>query len=84
MENAGGLGGGIGWNGEGIAGSQSHAPRLEERIRGIEEALKLLAQEQRHAREMQSSEREKFLLMLERELAKRPQLKGKNKRLRNK
>ena len=58
--------------------------RLEERIRDIEEALKLLAQEQRHARETQSLEREKFALMLERLLAKQPQLKGGSKRSRKK
>jgi len=42
--------------------------RLEERTRNLEEALRLLAQEQRHTRELESSEREKLLLKLEREL----------------
>ena len=44
--------------------------RLEERLRDAEEAIKLLALEQRHGRDMESSEREKFLLKLERELNK--------------
>ncbi len=48
--------------------------RLEDRIRNLEEALKLLAQEQRHTRELESSEREKLLLRLEREVAKLKEL----------
>ncbi len=42
--------------------------RLEERTRNLEEALRLLAQEQRHSRELESSEREKLVLKLEQEL----------------
>ncbi len=42
--------------------------RLEERTRNLEEALRLVAQEQRHSRELESAEREKQLLKLEREL----------------
>jgi cell division protein FtsB len=44
--------------------------RLEARVRDIEEALKLLAQEQRHDRELEAAEREKLLLRLAHELAK--------------
>ena len=47
---------------------------LEDRILNLEEALKLLAQEQRHTRELESSEREKLLLRLEREVAKLKEL----------
>jgi hypothetical protein len=44
--------------------------QLEERTRNIEEAIKLLAQEQRHNREIESSERDKLLLRLQSEVAK--------------
>ena len=44
--------------------------QLEERLRNSEEAIKLLAQEQRHSRELDSSEREKLLLRLQSEVAK--------------
>lgn len=44
--------------------------RLEDRMRDMEEAIRLLAQEQRHARELEAMEREKFALKVERELAK--------------
>lgn len=44
--------------------------QLEERTRNIEEAVKLLAQEQRHARELESAEREKLLLRLQQEVAR--------------
>jgi hypothetical protein len=44
--------------------------RLEERVRDLEEALKLLAVEQRHAREIAGVERDKLLLQIERELAR--------------
>ncbi len=44
--------------------------RLEERLRDMEEAIKLLAQELRHARDLESSEREKMLLRLQHELAR--------------
>ena len=47
---------------------------LDDRVRNTEEAIKLLAQEQRHAREMDSSEREKLLLRLQNELAKSKEL----------
>jgi hypothetical protein len=42
--------------------------QLEERTRNVEEATKLLAQEQRHSREMESAEREKLLLRLQMEV----------------
>lgn len=48
--------------------------RIEARLRDMEEAIKLLAQEQRHAREMESSEREKLLLRLQHEVAKLKEL----------
>jgi hypothetical protein len=48
--------------------------RLEDRVRNTEEAIKLLAQEQRHSREMDSSEREKLLLRLQNEVAKLKEL----------
>ena len=48
--------------------------QLDERLRNSEEAIKLLAQEQRHSREMASSEREKFLLRLQNEVAKLKEL----------
>jgi hypothetical protein len=44
--------------------------KLEDRMRDMEEAIKLLAQEQRHSRDMEAVNREKLLLQLERELAK--------------
>ena len=44
--------------------------RLEDRLRDVEEALKLLALEQRHARELEATEREKLLLRLESAMAK--------------
>ena len=44
--------------------------QLEGRVRNTEEAIKLLAQEQRHARELESAEREKLLLRLQNEVAK--------------
>lgn len=47
--------------------------QLEDRLRNSEEAIKLLAQEQRHSREIDSSEREKLLLRLQNEVTK---LKG--------
>jgi hypothetical protein len=43
---------------------------MEKRVRDIEEALKLLAQELRHSREMESAEREKSVLQLELDLAR--------------
>ena len=48
--------------------------QLEDRIRNIEEAIKLLAQEQRHSRELESTEREKLLLRLQTEVAKLKEL----------
>ena len=48
--------------------------RLEERVRDTEEAIRLLAQEQRHSRELESAEREKMLLRLQREVAKLKEL----------
>ena len=38
---------------------------LEHRIRDMEEAIKLPAQEQRHSRELERAEREKLMLRLE-------------------
>lgn len=48
--------------------------QLEDRTRNIEEAIKLLAQEQRHSRELESAEREKLLLRLQAEVAKLKEL----------
>lgn len=48
--------------------------QLEERTRNIEEAIKLLAQEQRHSRELESAEREKLLLRLQTEVVKLKEL----------
>lgn len=48
--------------------------RLEERMRDTEEAIKLLALELRHSRELDSSEREKLLLRLQSELARLKEL----------
>ena len=39
--------------------------RLEDRLRNVEEAIKLLALEQRHAREIEQVEREKWMLRLQ-------------------
>jgi len=47
---------------------------LEDRLRDVEQAIKLLAQEQRHARELEEAVREKFVLRLERELSKLKEL----------
>ena len=48
--------------------------QLEKRLRNTEEAIKLLAQEQRHTRELESSEREKLLLRLQHEVSKLKEL----------
>ena len=48
--------------------------RLDDRVRNTEESIKLLAQEHRHARELDAAEREKLLLQLERELSKQKTL----------
>ena len=48
--------------------------QLEQRLRDIEEAIKLLAQEQRHARDMEAAEREKLILRIEREIMKQKAL----------
>ncbi|PWU18605.1 MAG: hypothetical protein C5B50_08605 [Verrucomicrobia bacterium] len=48
--------------------------RPEERLRDMEEALKLLAQEQRHTREIEILEREKLFLRLQTETQKRKEL----------
>lgn len=45
--------------------------RLEERVRDLEEMLRLLSQEFKHGRELESSEREKIMLRLEAEFSKR-------------
>lgn len=47
---------------------------LEQHTRTLHESIKLLAQEVQHSREMESVEREKFFLQLERELAKLTEL----------
>jgi archaellum component FlaC len=52
--------------------------RLDARVRDTEEAIKLLALELRHARELESAEREKLILQLERELTKLKQLPAPN------
>lgn len=48
--------------------------QLDDRVRNTEEAIKLLAQEQRHARELESAEREKLLLRLQNEVTKLKEL----------
>lgn len=48
--------------------------RLESRLRDTEEAIKLLAQEQRHVRELEAAERDKLLLRLAPLLAKPKEL----------
>jgi hypothetical protein len=53
---------------------QEHRARLhsmEQRTRDLEKVVKLLAQEQRHAREIDASAREKRTLEVERELLRR-------------
>jgi hypothetical protein len=45
--------------------------RLETRTRDLEEALKLLAQELRHSRHIDASEREKLLLKIDDLITKR-------------
>lgn len=54
--------------------------RLEERVRDTEEAIKLLAQEQRHDRELESSEREKLLLRLQQEVTRLKELPAPRRR----
>jgi predicted nucleic acid-binding Zn-ribbon protein len=44
--------------------------RIENRTRDLEEALKLLAQELRHSRDLDKSEREKLLLKIDAAIAK--------------
>jgi hypothetical protein len=48
--------------------------QLEDRVRNTEESIKLLAQEQRHGRQLDAAEREKLVLQLERELTKQKAL----------
>lgn len=48
--------------------------RIEARLRDAEEAIKLLAAEQRHVREMESAEREKLVLRLQQELTRLKEL----------
>lgn len=47
---------------------------LEERVRNTEEAIKLLALEQRHGREVESVQREKLLLNVQSEVTKLKEL----------
>lgn len=54
--------------------------QLEERLRNTEESIKLLAQEQRHGREIDAAQREKLVLQLERELTKQKMLPPRKKR----
>ena len=48
--------------------------RLEDRLRDVEEAIKFLALEQRHARELDAAEREKLLLRFESAMPKPKEL----------
>jgi uncharacterized coiled-coil DUF342 family protein len=48
--------------------------QMEKRLRDMEEALKLLALEHRHGRELEAIEREKLRLQLQQELAKSKEL----------
>jgi hypothetical protein len=50
---------------------------LEGRLRDHEEALKLVAQELRHTRELEAAEREKQMLRLEREVSRLKDSPGK-------
>ena len=54
--------------------------QLEQRTRDMEEAIKLLAQEQRHAREMERAEREKLILLLQTAREEPKRLRGSRKR----
>jgi archaellum component FlaC len=54
--------------------------RLETRTRDLEEALKLLAQELRHSRDLEQSEREKLILKIEGALSKHRALPRKRKK----
>ncbi len=54
--------------------------QLEERVRNTEEAIKLLAQEQRHSRELNSSGRENLLLRLQQEVIKLKELPAPRKK----
>ena len=56
--------------------------RLEERLRDHEEALKLVAQELRHSRELEVAEREKQMLKIGHELARLKELPGNKRRKR--
>ena len=47
---------------------------LEARLRDMEEAIKLLALAQRHARQLEAAEWEKLVLLLQRELTKPKEL----------
>ncbi len=54
--------------------------RMEARLRDTEEAIKLLAMEQRHARDMESAEREKLILQLQQEISKLKALPGRGRK----
>jgi len=54
--------------------NRARVRRLEERLRDMEEAIKLLAQEQRHTRELEAVEREKLLLRFQQEAIKHREL----------
>jgi hypothetical protein len=54
--------------------------RMEARLRDTEEAIKLLAMEQRHARDMESVEREKLILQLQEEFARLKELPGQRRK----
>lgn len=54
-----------------LQGHRENIRDLEKRVRDLEEALKLLAQDQRHVREMQVTENEKLILKLQSELSRK-------------
>ena len=53
--------------------------RLEDRLRDHEEALKLVAQELRHARQLEAAEREKQMLRIQREVSRLKDSPGKRR-----
>ena len=48
--------------------------QIDKRLRDMEEAIRLLAQEQRHGRELETAERDKLFLRLQQELTKAKEL----------
>ena len=74
MENARGLAARAAELSRELEENRASIRRIEARLRDVEEAIKLLAQEQRHARQLESAEREKLRLRLQHEVAKLKEL----------